>query len=209
VSCANRWQCKKRRIPPSISTRIITRCGVVQIRVHLLASTAPLLAVLSATSACTAHELFAAACCIARSSSTTTTTHLPSLRQVSAVPRRETLEMIGYGLSAHDRASSVPAVGNSTVCRCHLKMALMPLELIDKCIGSRCDEPSFPLSRTPHLSDCMQSVVGLFESEFVHGSHHPSITLRDGGGVHAYAFCGVQMDCIHPTAWSSHTPHQM
>jgi hypothetical protein len=46
------------------------------IRVHLLAPTAPLLAVLSATSACTAHGLFAAVCCIARTATTTTTAHL-------------------------------------------------------------------------------------------------------------------------------------
>jgi hypothetical protein len=59
-----------------------TQCGGPT-RIHLLAPTAPLLAVLSATSACTAHKLFAAACCIARTATTTSTAHLPFLRHPS------------------------------------------------------------------------------------------------------------------------------
>jgi hypothetical protein len=47
------------------------------IHVHLLAPTAALLAVLSTTSACTAHDLLAAACCITRPATTTSTAPLP------------------------------------------------------------------------------------------------------------------------------------
>jgi hypothetical protein len=72
----------------------------------------------------------------------------------------------------------------------------MPLELIDKCIGSRCDEPSFPLSRTPHLSDCMQSVAGLLESEFVHGLFASSIIHSARGWWCACLF--RRADGLHP-----------
>ena len=62
----------------SFSRRISHDAGDGATRVHLV--TAPLLALLLATSACTAHELLAAECCIARTATTTSTAHLPWLQ---------------------------------------------------------------------------------------------------------------------------------
>jgi hypothetical protein len=86
VSCANGNAEKCRTIPHTrMITQLVpaTRCtcrGDGAIRGYLLAPTAPLLAVLFATSECTAHELFAAVCCIARTATTTSTAPLPLLR---------------------------------------------------------------------------------------------------------------------------------